>query len=80
MELLHKSKTWELIGEIASGKEGCWPQMGVFGVILAMVNIYDVELKLLDSKTTFHEDLAEQNYMQQPEGFKEPRKEEYNDC
>lgn len=54
--------------------------MGVFGVLLAMVNIYDMELEQLDSKTTFHEDLDEQNYMQQPEGFKEPRKEEYGDC
>lgn len=54
--------------------------MGVFGVLLAMVNIYDMELEQLDSKTTFHEHLDEQNYMQQPEGFKEPRKEEYGDC
>jgi len=47
-------------------------------VILAMVAMHDMELEQLDVKTAFlHGDLDEQIYMQQPEGFKEPGKEEY---
>jgi len=47
-------------------------------VLLAIVALFDLELKQLDVKTTFlHDDLEEQIYMKQPEGFVVEGKEDH---
>ena len=49
-------------------------------VLLAMVALFDLELKQLDVKITFlHGELEEQIYMHQPKGFIISRKE-YHVC
>jgi hypothetical protein len=45
---------------------------------LSLVAVHDYELQQLDVKTAFlHGDLEEDIYMDQPEGFIVPRKEDY---
>ena len=44
--------------------------------VLALVASWDMHFKQMDIKTTFlHGDLEEQIYMEQPEGFTQPRQE-----
>ena len=47
-------------------------------VLLALVAMHDLELEQLDVKTTFlHDELQEDIYMQQPEGFVVEGKEDH---
>nr|GEW40524.1 retrovirus-related Pol polyprotein from transposon TNT 1-94 [Tanacetum cinerariifolium] len=47
-------------------------------VLLSIVALQDLELKQIDVKTTFlHGHLEEENYVEQPEGFKVPEKEDH---
>jgi len=47
-------------------------------VLLTFVALFDLELERLHVKTAFlHEELEEEIYMRQPEGFVVPGKEKY---
>ncbi|KAL0460800.1 UNVERIFIED_CONTAM: Retrovirus-related Pol polyprotein from transposon TNT 1-94 [Sesamum latifolium] len=67
MESLHKNHTWELV-QLPEGKKaiGC-------KTVLALVASWDLHLEQMDVKIAFlHGDLAEQIYMEQPDGFTQP--------
>jgi len=50
-------------------------------ILLALVALYDLELEQLDVKTAFHHgNLEEEIYIQQPEGFVVPGKEDHVCC
>ncbi|KAG8481085.1 hypothetical protein CXB51_025838 [Gossypium anomalum] len=88
MESRHKNKTWDLV-KLPKGYSQI-PRVDftdVFSLVvkhsliralLGIVAMHDLELEQLDVKTAFlHEELEENIYMQQPEGFTVSEKEDY---
>nr|AAT01387.1 putative polyprotein [Oryza sativa Japonica Group]AAT44170.1 putative polyprotein [Oryza sativa Japonica Group] len=78
MQSLEKNDTWELVHLPKQKKPVHFVKHSSIRTFFSIVAMHDLELEQLDVKTAFlHGELEEEIYMDQPEGFIVPGKEDY---